>query len=176
MKILSLCNNKSIEYFWVSLENFHPNNLITVHDHCCQSRRLLHQVSLCCFLLLSRAACFCLWPVWWGGPTASIGLWQGLKEGLGYWTEDSVGAASVLASQGLVGMRAWVCVFLRGRVACMCVWQCVGPVAEAGPTWCNSKLWPGPSNMNLFCFTLVGASPSWTLKMMKMMRRRKKFT
>lgn len=122
----------------------------------CQLRRLLHQVGRCCFLLLSRVAWLCLWPVWWGGLTVSIGLWEGLKEGLGYWTEDSVGAASTLASQGLVGMHACVCVYLNGRVACMCTWQCVSsPVADACLTWCISNPWPGLSNMNLFCFTLV---------------------
>lgn len=139
--------------------------------HYFQFRHFLHQVSLCCFLLLSRVAWFCLWPVWWGGLTVSIGLWEGLKDGLGYWTEDSVGAASALASQGLVGMHACVCVHLSGRVARMCAWQCVSPVAGACLTWCISNLWPGLLNMNLFCFTLVRCIVFLNFKMLKMLWR-----
>lgn len=88
-------------------------------DRYCRSRRFLHKVSLCCFLLLLLVAWLCLWPVWWGGLTVSIGLCEGLKQGLGYWTEHSVGAASALASQGLLGFHACVCIWMGEWRACV---------------------------------------------------------
>lgn len=123
-------------------------------DRYCHFRRFLHKVSLCCFLLLFAGGvalslasvmgrAHCIYWITWGIKTR-IRLLDRTQRG-GCFSVSITGASWV----------SRMCVYLNGRVACLCAWQRVSPVADACLTWCISKLWPGPSNMNLFCFTLV---------------------
>ncbi len=111
-------------------------------------------------VLLSRVAWLFLSPVLDSdGSLHLLDYVRDFKLGLGHWAVDSMGAAWAFASQGCV--RACVCVWAGGWCVKVCLHINRGHGGQLVSTWLHC-LWHGPSNMNLFCFTLVRYIIFWT--------------
>lgn len=119
------------------------------HNH---FRHMPNKAGLCCLL-----SCCHGWPGSFRGQRWSLAASIGLCEGF----EARISPLGCRQHGGCVsfciaGACSGTCVCLSWRAVCESgVCASHRPQCAAGLTWLHPDLWHGPSNMNLFCFTLV---------------------